>query len=224
MKYLKDYKLFESVNEKEIHDICKEYGIENYTINRDGSIDVSHNVFFYFKKITKLPLKFNRVLGDFDCFNSQLTSLEGCPVIVGGNFNCSLNQLTSLEGGPHSVGGYFKCSSNKLNDLKGFPKHLGGYFDCRNNNLISLEGLEFKSFGKIYLENNPIYPVVNHWIEYHKELIEYFIEMNPIQVVDGKPSLIIQRLEAFYEDTGLEMKPGVDIDLNWVKEYLKIID
>jgi len=38
MKYLKKYRLFE--NHDEIHKICKEYGIENYTINGDGSIDV----------------------------------------------------------------------------------------------------------------------------------------------------------------------------------------
>ena len=29
MKYLKKYKLFESVNE-DIHDLCKKYGIRNY--------------------------------------------------------------------------------------------------------------------------------------------------------------------------------------------------
>ncbi len=224
MKYLKEYRLFESVNELEIHSICEEYGIEGYVINPDGTIDVRYNVFLNFKKITKLPLRFNRVLGDFDCFSNQLISLEGCPVSVGGNFICSGNQLTSLEGGPVSVGGYFKCNYNKLNNLKGFPKNLGGYFDCSNNSLISLEGLEFKSFEKIYLEKNPIYPVVNHWIEYHKELIEYFIEMNPVQMVNGEPSLILYRLKAFYEDTGLKMKPGVDIDFNWVKEYLKIIN
>ena len=29
---------------QEIHDICKKYGIQNYTINPDGSIDVNGNV------------------------------------------------------------------------------------------------------------------------------------------------------------------------------------
>jgi hypothetical protein len=34
MKYLKKWRLFE--NHDDIHDICKEYGIKNYTINGDG--------------------------------------------------------------------------------------------------------------------------------------------------------------------------------------------
>ena len=36
--------------------------------------------------------------GYFNCFNNQLTSLEGAPSSVDGNFNCSNNQLTSLTG------------------------------------------------------------------------------------------------------------------------------
>ena len=38
MKYLK---LFE--NYEDIHSICEEYGIENYTINDDESIDLCFN-------------------------------------------------------------------------------------------------------------------------------------------------------------------------------------
>ena len=37
MKYLK---LFENFDQTKIDKICKKYGIENYTINPDGSIDV----------------------------------------------------------------------------------------------------------------------------------------------------------------------------------------
>ena len=34
MKHLKLYK--ESFNKKNIHKLCSEYGIRNYTINKDG--------------------------------------------------------------------------------------------------------------------------------------------------------------------------------------------
>jgi hypothetical protein len=37
VKYLK---LFESFNKEDIDSICERYGIENYTINEDGTIDV----------------------------------------------------------------------------------------------------------------------------------------------------------------------------------------
>ena len=57
---------------KNIDLICKKYGITNYTINQDGSIDVNGSVNLSRENLTKLPLKFNRVSGYFDCSNNQL--------------------------------------------------------------------------------------------------------------------------------------------------------
>jgi hypothetical protein len=98
MKYLKKYKVFESINEAEIISICKKYGIENYTINQDRSIDVNGSVYLTNESLTKLPLKFRNVSGDFYCYGNNLTSLEGAPTSVGGDFRCQNNKLTSLEG------------------------------------------------------------------------------------------------------------------------------
>jgi len=78
--------------------------------------------------------------GYFNCFNSNLTSLEGAPSSVGGDFGCSFNQLTSLEGAPSSVGGHFSCSYNNLTSLEGAPSSVGGDFNCSSNNFTSLEG------------------------------------------------------------------------------------
>ena len=61
----------------------------------------------------KIP---DKVIGDFYCYNNQLTSLEGCPSSVSGNFDCFNNQLSSLEGCPINVGGIFYYSNN-LQDL-----------------------------------------------------------------------------------------------------------
>jgi len=140
MKYLKKYRLFESVNEEEIHSICKKYGIENYTINPDGTIDVDGDVDLYDKSLTKLPLNFNKVSGHFFCEFNKLTSLEGSPKSVGGGFQCTRNQLTSLEGAPQSVSGGFLCAFNQLTNLLGAPNSVGGYFGCDYNRLTSLEG------------------------------------------------------------------------------------
>ena len=96
--------------------ICKQYGIENYTINDDGSIDVDGGVYLLNKGLTELPLTFNKVSGNFDCDYNRLTSLKGCPRWVGGYFDCNNNKLTSLEFSPDYVGGYFSCSSNNLTD------------------------------------------------------------------------------------------------------------
>ena len=94
--------------------IFKQYNIKNYTINPDGSIDVDGNVDLFNKYLTKLPIKFNKVTGWFDCSKNKLTSLEGCPNYVGTEFYCSYNELTSLEGCPKEVGGSFYCMLNPL--------------------------------------------------------------------------------------------------------------
>ena len=46
--------------------LIMEYNIINYTINEDGYIDVDGNVNLY-RKLTKLPLNFNKVTGYFNC-------------------------------------------------------------------------------------------------------------------------------------------------------------
>ena len=128
--------LFESFNN--MGAICKKYGIENWTINSDGTIDVDGDVDLSDNGLTKLPLKFGRVSGDFDCYNNQLTTLEGGPRSVGGDFNCIGNQLTTLEGGPREVGGDFYCNNNKLITLEGGPREVGGVFYCGDNPIYSV--------------------------------------------------------------------------------------
>ena len=96
--------------------ICKQYGIENYTVNDDGSIDVNGSVDLYGYQLTELPLVFNKVTGYFSCGYNNLTTLKGSPKWVGGFFGCSNNQLTSLEFSPDYVGGYFWCDYNNLTD------------------------------------------------------------------------------------------------------------
>jgi len=56
MRYLKGYN--ESNN---IDAICEQYGIQNYMINRDGSIDVDGKVDLDNKGLDELPLKFGRI-------------------------------------------------------------------------------------------------------------------------------------------------------------------
>ncbi len=121
---------------QEIIDICTEYGIENYTINPDGSIDVNGNVVLVTLGLTKLPLKFNRVSGYFNCTDNELTSLVGSPNYVGDSFYCYNNQLTSIEGSPEHVGGSFSCSFNKLTSLEGYNGDYDKLYCDNKENLI----------------------------------------------------------------------------------------
>jgi hypothetical protein len=123
-----------------IDDLCKQYNITEYSINPDGSIDVDGNVYLNRHNYDKIPLKFGKVTGNFNCVSNKLTSLEHCPSKVGGSFYCAMNKLTSLEHCPTEVGGDFICTYNILTSLEHCPSEVGGDFDCTKNQLTSLEG------------------------------------------------------------------------------------
>ena len=197
MKYLKLFENFEDIDS-----ICQKFGIENYTINSDGSIDVGGDVDLIDKGLTKLPLKFRNVSGDFICHSNELTSLEGAPQSVGGGFYCYYNELTSLEGAPQSVGDDFDCSSNKLTSLEGAPQSVGGdYFDCSNNQLTTLEGSPQSVTGYFNCDHNPVESIWNLFKDYSQ--VDMLNDYDPVR--DGK-IIILDRLNEFLEQIG---KPKV---------------
>ena len=231
MKLFK-YNQFINESNQNIDSICKKYGIKNYTINQDGSIDVDGNVYLSSKKLTKLPLKFRNVSGTFYCYSNRLTSLEGCPQSVGGGFYCYNNQLTSLEGCPKSVGGDFSCSDNQLTSLEGCPQSVSGNFWCSNNQLTSLEGSPksvagnfscssnqlkdvygikegFRLGGEFDIRNNPVYQIFKLFPEdRYDEVIEFLNEYNVIR--DGN-KVILQALEMVYDELGIEVPEEIEI-------------
>jgi len=147
---MKNIKLFENFNNKSFDDIdsiCKEFGIRNYSINPDGTVDVDNNVYIQNIGLKKIPIKFGKVTGHFRCDFNYLSALEGAPYEVGGVFNCANNKLTSLKGGPSRVGGNYWCQNNKLITLEGGPKEVH-YFNCAYNpiNKIYTWFPNYKSF------------------------------------------------------------------------------
>jgi hypothetical protein len=167
-----------------IHEICKQYGITNYTINDDGTIDVNGNVSFHKKKLTEIPLRFNKVEGNFSCSENKITTLKGSPRWVGGWFSCRINQLNSLEFGPKYVGGYFTCSYNKLTSLEFSPDYVGKTFDCSNNNELISNFCETEIVGGFYtslIEPNLIYN--KGWIENYEEYQKLMRRKNTINKI-----------------------------------------
>ena len=153
---MKHLRLFNESIDSNIDSICKKYGITNYTINSDGSIDVNGDVNLSYYNLTKLPLKFNIVSGYFFCNNNQLTSLEGSPKEISGIFNCRDNKLTSLEGCPKEIGRDFICSNNQLTTLEGGPTKVGEIFLCQGNPLPNII-LKSKYLKNILLEGDDFY-------------------------------------------------------------------
>ena len=126
-------------NKKDIDAWCKAMNIFNYLIQEDLSIKVFQDVDISNKKISKLPVKFLKTTGNFNCSENSLTSLENVPIIVGSTFNCSKNKLTSLLHSPKKVAQDFNCSFNKINSLKHITPVIVGNLNCSNNPLDSLE-------------------------------------------------------------------------------------
>jgi hypothetical protein len=133
--------------------ICEKYGITNYTINPDGSIDVNGDVNLYGKGLTELPLTFNKVSGYFTCSHNNLTSLNGSPKWIGGWFSCQYNQLTSLEFSPDYIGGFFDCTGNKLTDNYCDTEIGGGFYTSLKDGLIINEfnnATNYNEWRKLY--------------------------------------------------------------------------
>jgi len=112
MKYIKLYESFEDIDS-----ICRNYDIENYTINSDGSIDVDGDVNLFNRDLTILPLKFGKVSGYFHCGNNLLTTLEGCPQSVGKEFYFNNNELRDLYGFPEFFDGNIYYDSNPVEEI-----------------------------------------------------------------------------------------------------------
>ena len=173
-----------------IERLCKKYGIKNYTINSDGSVDVSGDVTFSVMhnsdgkriKLGKLPIKFGRVTGAFYCSEHDLTSLKGAPNYVGGDFYCSGNKLTSLEGGPSFVSGNYSCFNNKLITLEGMPEQVG----------------------KIDFSNNPVY-VISQLFNNQKD----FIDSLDWKYIKGN-SIIKYRFEEACAEFGIEVPESIE--------------
>jgi len=138
----KDYhKLMSFINNRmyEIQKFLKSIGLTRYKINNDHTIDTYGDVIIKIK-MTKLPVKFEFVGGDFICKGIGLKVLTGCPDEVTGNFDCSKNDLEDLIDGPTVVDGNYNASNNKLNNLVGAPGKINGNFDCSYNPISDLTG------------------------------------------------------------------------------------
>ena len=205
MKYIKLYESFEDIDI-----ICSKYGIKNYSVNSDGIVDVDGDVYLYNKGLTKLPLKFGKVSGHFNCRYNNLTTLEGCPQSVGGEFTCGKNTLETLEFCPKSVGGYFSCANNKLTSLEGCPQSVGSSFHCGENKLKDLYGFPEFFDGDIFYDNNPVSEILDLFKTNRLgKVIDLLNEYGVIQQ-DGK-LVILDRLEEVFYTLNMEIPKEINL-------------
>jgi hypothetical protein len=210
-------KLFEEYSS--IDAICKKWGIENYTINTDGTVDVDGGVYLVCQRLKKLPLKFGRVAGDFYCDDNKLTTLEGAPKVVGGDFYCYHNQLTTLEGAPKVVGGDFNCGHNQLITIEGSPKEVGGDFSCSYNQLTTLEGAPKEVGGEFYCNRNQLTT-----LEGAPEVVggSFYCHYNQLTTLEGDPKEVSGEFYCSYNPLPEEILNFHDKKyiLKWQDDYV----
>ena len=243
MKHIKPYKIFESnepnfpTTKEGVIKVCEKYGIKNYTINDDLSIDVDGGVGLGDRGLGYLPLRFNYVGGYFQCSFNKLKSLEGCPQTVNESFFCYYNELKSLEGCPQTVGGGFDCFNNNLVSLESCPQTVSGDFSCGNNNLKSLKGCPQTINGDFMCSNNKLtdleyFPEVEGHIRIAENKVHYLVytfinkadsfmieDFIDYEIVRNRDTVMLDRLQTFIRDNDLEMP-----NLDKIKEHYKIIE
>lgn len=173
MKYLNK---FNESNNGDIESFCRRNKITNYTINDDQTIDVDGSVRLIDCRY-KIPFKFNRVTGEFNCSDLELDNLENSPNYVGGNFYSRINNFYTLRGCPEIVEGDFTVSQNSISSLRFMPKQINGSAHLANNNISQVEGFNSQIHGGIYVINNPINQIVHifakRWTDDAKTFMEY---------------------------------------------------
>ena len=193
-----------------IDEICRKYNITNYTINPDGSIDVNGDVKLVNKKLTELPLTFNKVHGNFECDINSLTTLKGSPKWTSGNFESSNNNLTDLIGSPEIVEGNFQSVGNRLTDLTGSPKQVDGWFNVGSNkNLIDPKGVSEKIGREFYCFNTPLQSIFDN-VDKH-----FLYAFNFYKIIKDN-TVNLKRLKYVMD---LYDKP---IDLDKIEKYYRI--
>ena len=157
--------VFNSYFKSSTFDVTEEDGLIHVTGNvRNKSI----------KTFQEFPVKFGKILGNFDCNLCGLTSLVGAPTrVMMGSFCVNNNQLTSLIGSPEEVDLWFSFNGNRVSNLEGGPKKVGS-FSCCDNPLTSLQGLP-EITGKLVITLSTDLPIlrlvnVNFGIDFRGDL------------------------------------------------------
>lgn len=148
--------MYKMINKTEIEIWLEKFKITKYKIYDDLTVDVYENVQINDINIQNIPIMFNKVYGDFICFNLGLTTLKGCPKIVLGSFSCANNNLDNLQYLPLIITKDLYLHNNKLTSLIGCPKEINGTFICSNNLLTSLQYMPEKNIKTLYCQHNKL--------------------------------------------------------------------
>lgn len=188
-------------------------GVSNYHILKDLSVKVEGDVSLSGKlaNLSKLPLRFHEVTGDFDISDNELVTLEGCPKRIGGSFLAYKNELVSLKGGPIEVGKNFVILKNNISSLEYSPAKVREDYICSHNPIKSLVGIinvGENVFTNIYLEK------LKYQEFSYNSVITYKYEGEALIEYLEKECKILTQEERVYEKTKLNIQSAITKMIN----------
>ncbi len=91
-----------------------------YKINVVGNVDIST------LDLEEIPVRFNTIVGCFNCGYNKLKTLKNSPIYVKGTYNCCFNNLKDFMGAPKVIGRDFNGFGNhSLESEVGKPNKIG---------------------------------------------------------------------------------------------------
>jgi hypothetical protein len=152
------------------------YEIVDDLVNVNGGIMLNGNSSTGRSGITKLPIAFGKVFGNFNISYSKLKSLKGCPTEVRGSFFCDHSNLTSLEYCPKIVSGNFYCMDNPLTSIKDAPDEVK-FFACSWNKDLPILSIFRYSTGMLNQNKPHISIACPPEAREFNEIIEKYLQM-----------------------------------------------
>jgi hypothetical protein len=127
------------MNKDKIEKMLLEYGVHNFTINDDGTVDVDGDLLLW-----PHTLPFSMGFEEYFTFG-----------MVNGDFHGQHNGLVTLEGLPNWVSGDYYVNHNHLTSLQHLPKYIGGDLYIHHNDLKEFDLEDTYIGGEIYAWSNP---------------------------------------------------------------------
>ena len=156
------------IAQTEIERLLQKYKIKNYTVRKDGLVDVEGDIALGFYLFDKLPIKFDRVKGNFDLQFSKLETLEGSPQWVGEWFSCAFcREIFSLQYSPIYVNGFFNCNGCwNLESLDYLPKQINGILYLGDIPKVKdvLKIFKTKGITEIIHDNKQLEKIINKYL------------------------------------------------------------
>lgn len=194
-----------------IEEVLNKYNIKNYTINKDGSVNLTSDVSFFNKDIDKIPFNIKSSTGIIDFSYNNLTSLEGCPEVAHSIF-FSRNKIKEIDCVPMESK-LLSLSNNEIEELN-FPEGFNsGEIILRHNKIYDLKGIPSSFNGKIFLQYNPIDAL------FKSKDGSDVNTFNSLNIIKGK-KVNLKRLKYFYNIIGSD---EIELDLEEIKKYYEIV-